>query len=73
MIRRGDAASFHEPPFLLSLFLSSRDARGMQTLRLPLLRLLQSPLLSCACAHAPDLSLPCASHAEIIVRYYKFK
>ena len=62
---KGGGASFHEPLRLVPLPLSSHDARGRHIHQLQLQPLLQSPLLSCACGHALDLSLPYASRAEI--------
>ena len=63
--QRGGGASFHEPLPLLPLSLSFHDAHGRQIHQLQLQLLLQSPLLSCACGHALDLSFPYASRAEI--------
>ena len=50
--------NFLETLPLLPLSLSSHDAHGRQIHQLQLQLLLQSPLLSCACGHALDLSFP---------------
>ena len=63
--QKGGGASFHQPLRLVPLPLSSHDAHGRHIHQLQLQPLLQSPLLSCACGHALDLSLPYASRAEI--------
>ena len=63
--QRGGGASFLETLPLLPLSLSSHDAHGRQIHQLQLQLLLQSPLLSCACGHALDLSFPYASRAGL--------
>ena len=61
--QKDGGASFHVPLHLLSLPLSSHDAHGRHIHQIQLQPLLQPPLLSCACGHALDLSLPHASRA----------
>ncbi len=63
--QKDGGASFHEPLHLLPLSLSSHGAHGRQILQLQLQPLLPPPLLSCACGHALDPYLPCASRADI--------